>query len=118
MLNEIIKIIYIINKESWSFIKMERIAHIMGKWGGGVESVVMNYYRNMDRTKVQFDFLCDEDSRNIPYEEIKNLGGRIIMIPPYQNIFKYKKKLRKILEIIHAKFTISDGKWVILVMEN
>lgn len=86
---------------------MERIAHIMGKWGGGVESVVMNYYRNMDRTKVQFDFLCDEDSRNIPYEEIKNLGGRIIMIPPYQNIFKYKKKLRKILEqnnykIIHS----------------
>lgn len=29
-----------------------RIAHIMGKWlGGGVESVVMNYYRHIDRTK-------------------------------------------------------------------
>ena len=23
---------------------------------GGVESVIMNYYRNIDRTKVQFDF--------------------------------------------------------------
>ena len=30
----------------------------------------------------------------------------------------FRIKLRKILEIIHAKFTISDGKWVILVMEN
>lgn len=29
-----------------------------------------------------------------------------------------RRKLRKILEIIHAKFTISDEKWVILVMEN
>ena len=30
-----------------------RIAQIMGKWvGGGVESVVMNYYRNIDRKKI------------------------------------------------------------------
>ena len=26
---------------------------------GGVESVIMNYYRNIDRTKIQFDFLCN-----------------------------------------------------------
>ena len=52
------------------------VAQIMGKWvGGGVESVIMNYYRYIDRTKVQFDFICDEDSTNIPYDEIKNLGG-------------------------------------------
>jgi glycosyltransferase EpsF len=35
----------------------------MGKMmSGGVESVVMNYYRHIDRTKVQFDFIVDEDS--------------------------------------------------------
>lgn len=40
-----------------------RVAQIVGKMvGGGVESVVMNYYRHIDRTKVQFDFLVDEDS--------------------------------------------------------
>lgn len=85
-----------------------RIAHIMGKWlGGGVESVVMNYYRNIDRDKIQFDFICDEDSTDIPYEEIKQLGGKIILIPPYQKIFKYHKKLKKILrdrnyKIVHS----------------
>ena len=48
------------------------VAQIMGKWiGGGVESVIMNYYRHLDRTKVQFDFICDEDSTRIPYDEIK-----------------------------------------------
>ena len=70
------------------------VAQIMGKWvGGGVEAVIMNYYRNIDRSKVQFDFICDEDSTNIPYDEIKKLGGRVIICPPYQKIFGYEKFL-------------------------
>lgn len=85
-----------------------RVAQIMGKWiGGGVESVVMSYYRHIDRTKIQFDFICDEDSTNIPYEEIEKLGGRVILIPPYQKLFKYHNKLKKILKdgnykIVHS----------------
>ena len=85
-----------------------RIAQLMGKWvGGGVESVVMNYYRHIDYSKIQFDFICDEDSTNIPYKEITELGGRVILIPPYQNVIKYQKKLRKVLKdgnykIIHS----------------
>lgn len=85
-----------------------RIAQIMGKWlGGGVESVVMNYYRNIDKSKIQFDFICDEDSTNIPYEEIKKLGGKVVLIPPYQKILKYHKELKKVLKegnykIVHS----------------
>lgn len=74
-----------------------RIAQIMGKWlGGGVESVVMNYYRNIDRTSVQFDFICDSDSTDIPYEEIEKLGGRVFLVPPYQKILPYRKALIKL----------------------
>ena len=89
-----------------------RIAQIMGKWvGGGVESVVMNYYRNIDRNKVQFDFLFDEDSNGIPFDEIKNLGGKVILIPPYQKIYKYYKSLKKILKdgnykIVHSHINV------------
>lgn len=85
-----------------------RIGHVIGKWvGGGVEAVVMNYYRHIDRNKIQFDFICDEDSTNIPYEEIEKLGGRVIIVPPYQKVFKYHKELKKILkenkyEIVHS----------------
>ncbi|MDK6387555.1 hypothetical protein QP285_23635, partial [Escherichia coli] len=62
-----------------------RVAQVMGKMlGGGVESVVMNYYRHIDRSKVQFDFLVDADSTRVPEEEIKALGGRVFRIPPYQ----------------------------------
>ena len=39
-----------------------RIAQVVGKMNsGGVESVVLNYYKNIDREKVQFDFIVDED---------------------------------------------------------
>lgn len=70
------------------------VAQIMGKWvGGGVEAVIMNYYRNIDKSKIQFDFICDEDSTNIPYDEIKKLGGKVIICPPYQKIFEYEKFL-------------------------
>lgn len=85
-----------------------RIAQIIGKWvGGGVESVVMNYYRNIDRSKIQFDFICDNDSTNIPKDEIEKLGGKVILIPPYQKAFKYHKVLKKILKdgnykIVHS----------------
>jgi len=85
-----------------------RVAQVIGKWvGGGVEAVVMNYYRHIDHSKVQFDFICDEDSTDIPYEEIEKLGGKVIIVPPYQKIFKYQRALKKVLEegnykIIHS----------------
>ncbi|MGN1012217.1 MAG: glycosyltransferase family 1 protein [Clostridia bacterium] len=85
-----------------------RVAQIIGKWlGGGVEAVVMNYYRYIDKSKIQFDFICDEDSTNIPYEEIEKLGGKVILIPPYQKVLKYHKELKRVLKegkykIVHS----------------
>ena len=84
------------------------VAQIMGKWiGGGVESVIMNYYRHLDHEKVQFDFICDEDSTRIPYEEIKKLGGRVFLVPKYQKLPKYLKALEDLFRknkyrIVHS----------------
>ena len=89
-----------------------RVAQIMGKWlGGGVEAVVMNYYRHINRNKVQFDFICDDDSTNIPYDEIEKLGGKVILIPPYQKVLKYHKELKKVLKegnytIVHSHINV------------
>lgn len=87
------------------------VAQIMGKWlGNGVESVIMNYYRHLDHSKVQFDFICDEDSTRIPYDEIKKLGGRVFLVPKYQNLPKYLKALEKLFKenqyrIVHANLS-------------
>ena len=67
-----------------------RVAQVMGYMnGGGVESVVMNYYRHIDREKVQFDFIVCEESTLIPREEIEGLGGRIFMVPDYKKLPQY-----------------------------
>ena len=71
-----------------------RVAQVVGKMvGGGVEAVVMNYYRHIDRSKVQFDFLVDSDSTLVPREEIESLGGRVFEIPPYQHVVEYQREL-------------------------
>ena len=85
-----------------------RVAQVIGKWlGGGVESVIMNYYRHIDHNKIQFDFICDEDSTCIPREEIEKLGGKVIVVPPYQKLNKYLKELKRIFkenkyQIVHS----------------
>lgn len=85
-----------------------RVAQIVGKMvGGGVESVVMNYYRHIDRSKVQFDFLVDEDSTRVPEEEITALGGRVFRIPPYQHPIRYRRELIRLMHeqqwsIVHS----------------
>ena len=60
---------------------------------GGMESVIMNYYRNIDKTKIQFDFLCNTE--NVAYEdEIKSLGGIIYKIPARSKGYsKYKSAI-------------------------
>lgn len=85
-----------------------RVAQIVGKMnGGGVEAVVMNYYRHIDRSKVQFDFLVDSDSTLVPREEIESLGGRVFEIPPYQHVVEYQRELQRLFKqegwkIVHS----------------
>lgn len=67
-----------------------RVAHVIGKWrDGGVEAVVCNYYRHIDRKKIQFDFYVDEDSPHWPSQELIDMGARCFVVPPYQNALKY-----------------------------
>ena len=70
---------------------------------GGVESVIMNYYRNMDRSKIQFDFLCNSYSPIAFEDELVKMGAAMIHFPARsQNFFSYKKKLNSFFKE-HAK---------------
>lgn len=71
-----------------------RIAQVVGKMvGGGLESIVLNYYRRIDKQKYQFDFIVDSDSTQVPRDEIEHLGGRVFVVPPYQHILSYQRAL-------------------------
>ena len=72
---------------------MIRIAIIAGVLhSGGKRNLIMEYYRHIDRTKVQFDFICDSDSNGIPDEEIAALGGKVYRVAPYRNLIPHLKE--------------------------
>lgn len=62
---------------------------------GGAETMVMNYYRNIDKSKIQFDFMVHRSERGAYDDEIEAMGGKIYrMCPIYpQNFTKYKHML-------------------------
>ena len=88
-----------------------RVAQVMGKMeNGGVESVVMNYYRHINRDKIQFDFIVDNDSTCPQESEIIDLGGRVYRIAPYQHIKDNMNDLERIFrknkyKIVHSHLT-------------
>ncbi|MBQ9551338.1 MAG: glycosyltransferase family 1 protein [Clostridia bacterium] len=56
---------------------------------GGIETMLMNFYRHADREKVQFDFLANKPDPGDYDEEIKALGGRIFVSPGYMSYRNY-----------------------------
>lgn len=67
-----------------------RVAQVVGKMNrGGVEAMVMNYYRAMDRRKVQFDFFVDEDSSFPQRAELEQMGARMFLLPPYKQMHRW-----------------------------
>ncbi len=72
---------------------MIRVLHVVHKMGyGGIETLIMNIYRNIDRTKIQFDFATNTEEKGEYEEEIKKLGGKIYRLPKRRNHFLYYKK--------------------------
>ncbi|MBR5498049.1 MAG: glycosyltransferase family 1 protein [Clostridia bacterium] len=74
-----------------------RVLHIVTYMGrGGLETMIMNYYRNIDRSKVQFDFLVHRDFKADYDDEIESLGGRIYRISQLNPFsISYYKELNK-----------------------
>ena len=63
---------------------------------GGQKSLVFAYLRSFDPKRIKFDLIVDSDSNSIPYDDVKDLGGKLHVIPPYQNIVAHLKALKKI----------------------
>ena len=75
--------------------------------GGGVEATVMNHYRHIDRSQVQFDFIVQTDSTVVPKDEIESLGGRVFYVPPYSNPVKYVNDCRQLFQQTHPRIVHS-----------
>ena len=97
------------------FDKPIRVLQIIGSMNlGGAENFLMNVYRKIDRTKVQFDFVVHK--QGVFDDEIKKLGGEIYYIKPLQKVgpIKYRKELKEIFDskkyrIVHSQIDQVSG---------
>ncbi len=76
-----------------------RIAQVLNRMdSGGIEAVLMNYYRYIDRNKIQFDFYFREGSACPQREELERLGAGIYTLPPYTKLLTYQRALTRIFK--------------------
>ncbi|WP_066335080.1 glycosyltransferase family 1 protein [Metabacillus litoralis] len=77
---------------------------------GGLETMLMNYYRQINRTKIQFDFMVHREERGHYDDEIESLGGKIYRMPQIRpgNYRKYFNRLNdffsehKEFKVVHS----------------
>lgn len=88
-----------------------RVLQVFGALNrGGAETMVMNLYRSIDTSKVQFDFVVHTKAECAYDGEVERMGGRIYHVPRYrivnhvQYAMWWKKFLRNHSEykIVHA----------------
>ncbi|PEC23155.1 glycosyltransferase family 1 protein [Bacillus cereus] len=97
--------------------KATRVLHIVSAMNrGGAETLLMNIYRNIDKSQVQFDFVSHRTEKCDYDEEIALLGGKVYRIPSLGQVgpFAYIKELTKIMSdnryvAVHAHTDYQGG---------
>ena len=78
---------------------------------GGIENYAMSYYRNINKDKIQIDFITHTELEASFEEEINTLGGKVYAFPPFKikklgtilkKIDNFFKKHAKEYNIIHC----------------
>lgn len=64
----------------------------------GVASFAMNYYKNLDHSKVQMDFALYSDRKSTAYSLIEDCGGKIFILPSIKKMQEHIKVCNEVLE--------------------
>ena len=81
---------------------MIRVLHSVSNMArAGIETMLMNYYREMDRDQIQFDFLANKPVPGEYDEEIRRMGGRVF-VSPGLNPLRFPQYKRFVAELLHG----------------
>lgn len=86
---------------------MIRVLQVVDHMGlGGIQAFIMNVYRNIDRSQIQFDFLVHKMENNTFQEEIESLGGKMFFVPARnQGILKNRRSLDAFFKV-HPEYKV------------
>ena len=86
---------------------MRKVLHYVGRMNrGGMETLIMNLYRNIDQNKVQFDFAVHTKEKSDFDEEIIDAGGKLYTFPSYRkNPFAYRRAWRDFFRCHKNEYT-------------
>lgn len=105
---------------------MERILQVMGGMNRrGAETFIMNVYRKIDHSKLQFDFLVYDKARQDYEDEIESLGGRVIHMPCHAglkaalSVGLFRKIIRKYgpYRAVHIQ-TLLNSVWPLIAVKS
>ncbi len=91
--------------------KPTRVLHLLQRMEpAGVQTFLMNLYRKIDKTKVQFDFLVHYKEENFYDNEVTELGGQVYKLSVREdyNLSRYKRELRSFFSE-HDEFNVIHG---------
>ena len=80
---------------------MIRVLQVMGGLNrGGAETMVMNFYKVMDRNEIQFDFITHDQEKMDYKDEIEKMGGKVYVFPKFKgyNIVTYRNTWKSFLK--------------------
>ncbi|WP_270404869.1 glycosyltransferase family 1 protein [Candidatus Collinsella stercoripullorum] len=99
-----------------------RVLHLLQRMEpAGVQSFLMNLYRDIDRSKVQFDFLVHYKEHQFYDDEIEQMGGRIYKLSVREdyNLVAYARELRTFFSqhreysVLHGHMETLSGIWMV-----
>ena len=110
-----------------------RVLQVVGRMDrGGIDTMIMNLYRNIDREKVQFDFLAHFGREAAYNDEIRAMGGRIYEMSALRDekrvffwrFFSYLRALNKFFrehkeyKVIHGHMTHTAALYMPIAKKN
>lgn len=86
---------------------MQRVLQVVDSMDmGGIQTFIMNVYRHIDRSTIQFDFLVFRDNKQTFEGEILQLGGKIYKLPGrHDGLLKNKKAIKNFFDE-HQRYKI------------
>ncbi|TDL78993.1 glycosyltransferase [Peribacillus frigoritolerans] len=104
---------------------MIRVLHVISSLGGGgVESMLFNYYSHLDRSEVQFDFIVHGDNIGMLEEKFHLYDSKIFHVTPkkvslWKNILEINKIIKEgKYDVVHCHQNFSNASTLVLAKMN